>query len=556
MRNDGTRQPFGVRSSPFLIATPRRVRASRSIGGGSDSHSCLAQYPLPAYSNSVNMPSAVLLLVCALASSVLPYASGHCVATKATCFRDDPEARLLPYPSRRPAPHGDLTRQTCMQLCADAGYVLAGAEDGGQCFCGNATATGAEPASSAACNMPCRGNASETCGGNDRIVVLEFQCAGPPDPSPRPAPAPSPPPSPPLPPPTPPPSGALNVLSIMVDDLRPQLGCFNISVCGGKKMVTPHIDALAERGLTFRHAYTQYAVCSPSRNSFMSGRRPDTTLTYNFKDSFRTVPARGGAPPGNAWVSYPEYFKLHGYNTTGCGKTYHSGHPKNFDQPTSWTTGVEYVGYNQGLGFCGSHAACELGENDTQHFTDDGLAARAIELMSSHKTHGISPWFVAVGFIRPHVDWSSPSRFWENYPEEECSHDVAKHRSAPSTSPRIAWVDGGYVDKKSADVGPGYHFNATTSVNDTVAALWRRGYYSAVSYVDWNIGKVLTELRSLEFEENTVVVLNADHGYVSIRDEPSPACGSVCIFPTLNALVPLMLSAIGRALHVGKVHGI
>jgi hypothetical protein len=95
----------------------------------------------------------------------------------------------------------------------------------------------------------------------------------------------------------------------------------------------------------------RYAVCSPSRNSFMSGRRPDTTLTYNFKDDFRHVPAgrTAGAPPGTAWLTYPEYFKVHGYNTTGCGKTFHSGHPKNFDQPYSWTEGVSYMGYNQGL---------------------------------------------------------------------------------------------------------------------------------------------------------------------------------------------------------------
>ena len=204
----------------------------------------------------------------------------------------------------------------------------------------------------------------------------------------------------------------MNVLSIMVDDLRPQLGCYNITVCG-KKMHTPHIDSLAARGLTFRFAYTQYAVCSPSRNSFMSGRRPDTTLTYNFKDSFRAAPAeRNGGHAGNTWLSYPEYFKQHSYNTTGCGKTYHSGHPKNFDQPYSWTPGVEYVGYNQGLGFCGQHAACALAANDTRHFTDDGLAARAIELLQSHRANEITPWFVAVGFIRPHVDWSAPQRFW------------------------------------------------------------------------------------------------------------------------------------------------
>jgi hypothetical protein len=113
-----------------------------------------------------------------------------------------------------------------------------------------------------------------------------------------------------------------------------------------------------------------------------------------------------------------------------------------------------YKGYNQGLGFCGKHCACALAANDTDHFTDDGLAARAIELLSSHKANNISPWFVAVGFIRPHVDWSAPQQFWDLYPEDECKNDLPKHKTAPPTAPKIAWVDGGYVDKKSADVGP------------------------------------------------------------------------------------------------------
>lgn len=140
------------------------------------------------------------------------------------------------------------------------------------------------------------------------------------------------------PPTMPAPPGSKNVLMIIIDDLRPQLGCYNITVGGGQKMHTPNIDGLAARGLLFRNAYNQYAVCSPSRNSFMSGRRPDSTLTFNFKDSFR------GAPNGTSWIAFPQYFKDHGYNTTGCGKTYHSGHPPNFDEPYSWTQGVDYVG--------------------------------------------------------------------------------------------------------------------------------------------------------------------------------------------------------------------
>lgn len=294
---------------------------------------------------------------------------------------------------------------------------------------------------------------------------------------------------------------------IVVDDLRPQLGCYNVSVCGGMKMHTPNLDGLAARGLLFRNNYNQYSVCSPSRNSFMSGRRPDSTLTYNFKDDFRH------APGGEKMIALPEYFKTHGYNTTGCGKTYHSGKPKNFDQPRSWTPGVLYKGYNQGLGFCGEHAACALAANDTAHFTDDGLAERAIELMTSHKANGISPWFVAVGFIRPHVDWSAPQRFWDLYPEEKCKDDQAKHQTAPPTAPKIAWVDGMYVDKKSADVGPNYHFSPTVPVPAAVSNFWRRGYYAAVSYMDWNVGKVLQAVADLGYSNDTIISFHADHGY-------------------------------------------
>jgi arylsulfatase A-like enzyme len=134
-------------------------------------------------------------------------------------------------------------------------------------------------------------------------------------------------------------------------------------------------------------------------------------------------------------------------------------------------------------------------------------------MLKSHKTNNIGPWFVAVGFIRPHVDWSSPPEFWEYYSQDECRNDVATHKSAPPTSPKIAWVDGGYVDKKSGDLGENYHFNATLPVNDSIASIWRRGYYSAVAYTDYNIGKVLKAIDDLGFTNDTVVALMADHGY-------------------------------------------
>jgi len=175
------------------------------------------------------------------------------------------------------------------------------------------------------------------------------------------------------------PTDAKNVLLIVVDDLRPQLNCYNVSVCNGGSMYTPNIDSLAARSLVFRNAYNQYSVCSPSRNSFLSGRRPDSTLTWNFKDSFRS------APGGEDWIALPEYFKDHGYNTSGAGKTYHMGHPPNFDEPRSWS--MPYAPYNQGLGFCGDHCACNI--TDPQYFSDDGYANRTIEVLQSHKDNNI-----------------------------------------------------------------------------------------------------------------------------------------------------------------------
>ena len=163
-----------------------------------------------------------------------------------------------------------------------------------------------------------------------------------------------------------------NVLFIIVDDLRPQLGCYNVSV-GGLKMHTPNIDRLAARGLTFRHAYNQFSVCSPSRNSFMSGRRPDSTLTYNFQDDFRH------APGGKDWVTLPGIFKINGYNATGAGKTYHPGHPKDWDLPNSWTNPKmnPAFGFDQGLGFCGKHATCVLTSDPIEGADSDGCKGSA-----------------------------------------------------------------------------------------------------------------------------------------------------------------------------------
>ena len=117
-----------------------------------------------------------------------------------------------------------------------------------------------------------------------------------------------------------------NVLMITIDDLRPQLNAYGVS-----ETRTPNIDELAKGATVFQHAYCQMAVCSPSRNSFMSGRRPDTTKVWNFINHFREPEV------GANWTSLPQYFKQHGYYSYGAGKLYHPNHPPRNDYPTSWT---------------------------------------------------------------------------------------------------------------------------------------------------------------------------------------------------------------------------
>jgi arylsulfatase A-like enzyme len=130
----------------------------------------------------------------------------------------------------------------------------------------------------------------------------------------------------------------LNVLYLVSDDLRPELGAY------GSQVKTPNMDRLAADGLVFARAYCQQAVCGPSRNSFMTGRRPHRTnvLGGSTGDDFRRVGIDSAGVPGANWTTLPGHFKRHGYTTLGGGKTFHPNTPKNFDYPESWSTDMAH----------------------------------------------------------------------------------------------------------------------------------------------------------------------------------------------------------------------
>ena len=298
-----------------------------------------------------------------------------------------------------------------------------------------------------------------------------------------------------------------NVLMIVVDDLRPQLGCY-----GATQMKTPHIDALAERGLRFTHAYCQQAVCSPSRISLLTGRRPDTTKIYDLVTHNRkTMP--------NV-VTLPQHFKDNGYHSQGFGKVYHGG----LDDEQSWSvphtpnramqyhdgkiiadikaTGAQ--GWEQGGKTKGP--AWEIAECADNELPDGWVTDRAIEAMRGlAKEQKDKPFFLAVGLEKPHLPFVAPKKYFDLYPPE--SIELPRDMKAPENCPPIALTN--YEELRAYPGVP----KKTEPFSEEFAKNLIRGYYAATSYADAQVGRLLAELDRLKLRKNTVVVLWSDHGY-------------------------------------------
>ena len=336
------------------------------------------------------------------------------------------------------------------------------------------------------------------------------------------------PPPPPFVPPYPTPALAKNVLFLAVDDMRPNLGAYNFSAYGrvgdpGVKSHSPHLDKLAGEGMLFSRAYVQYSFCSPSRNSFMSGRRPDTTKVWEFLDHFRE-PAVGG----DAWVTLPQFFKEHGYATYGAGKLYHPNMPPNNDVPLSWSPETLYVTPHDDNFTCAFQGPQLIGKQDlppAKHYVwcEINTAANSSTLygqkvrdaciahlrLAKNASASARPFFVGCGFHKPHAPYHAPREFFDALPPPS-TMGLPLDPYAPVGMPDVAW-------HPYADTGMGKLIGMTPAFNGTVnltkLQVWRRAYYAAISYTDHNIGMVLNELDALGMAENTIVVVFGDHGY-------------------------------------------
>ncbi|HYH56587.1 MAG TPA: sulfatase [Anseongella sp.] len=316
-----------------------------------------------------------------------------------------------------------------------------------------------------------------------------------------------------------------NVLFIAVDDLRTQLGCY-----GDPLAKTPNIDRLADMGLVFDRAYCQQAVCNPSRASVMTGRRPNTTRVWDLSTHFRE-----NLPDV---VTLPQYFRQQGYHTQALGKIYHD--PAWAQDSLSWSapeilaiTGArgKYV-LNSNLHRKGSRkaAAAESAAVEDDAYIDGKVADAAVKLLSEVKG---KPFFLAVGFRRPHLPFSAPGSYWDLYNRD--SLPLPRFAQAPEGAPELALHDSeelrGYTDIPDAG-----------ALREEKIRELIHGYYASTSYVDAQIGKLLRELERLGLRENTIIVLWSDHGY----HLGEHGLWTKTTNFELDARVPLIISAPGR----------
>lgn len=284
-------------------------------------------------------------------------------------------------------------------------------------------------------------------------------------------------------------SARWNVLLITADDLNCDLGCY-----GDPLASTPHLDRLAARGLRFEHAYCQYPVCNPSRSSFLSGRLPETTGVL---DNETTPRIRLG--PSALFL--PQCFRAQGYLAVKLGKIYHTG--PHGEDPASWDVSEDETSdakdpppeqiLRSERHVSAKCSSIVLGVPDEEAY-EGRLATRAIARLEE-LSGGERPFFLAVGFRRPHQPYLAPRAYFERFPQEKFFR--------PAEPEHLAGIP-----RWALTYAPGQ-----PSTGAAEAARIRAAYYASVSFLDAQVGRLLAAVDRLGLWERTVVVFQSDHGY-------------------------------------------
>ena len=321
-----------------------------------------------------------------------------------------------------------------------------------------------------------------------------------------------------------------NVLFIMSDDFRTELGSY------GSKAKTPNLDRLASRSVQFERMYAQQAVCNPSRSSLLTGRRPDTLKVWSNSLHFRE------ANPDV--TTLPLWFKEHGYASRCVGKIFHNWHTAEKGDPRSWSA-PEFLHYAnhgddapqvegevpEGAPMCtklryGAGPICEALVVPDEAYYDGRVAAEAVRVLEEVKG---SPFFLAVGFWKPHAPFRAPKKYWDMYERGDFENF---NGSRPENAPEIAFHKSTEILGKSV---------SAEELPLEQAAEMRHGYFANVSYLDAQIGRVLEALDASGLAQRTTVVFLSDHGY---HLGEHSLWGKTSNFE-LDARVPCMISAAG-----------
>lgn len=292
-----------------------------------------------------------------------------------------------------------------------------------------------------------------------------------------------------------------NVLLIMADDLRAELGCL-----GTQGLQTPVLDALARRGTLFERAYCQQAVCNPSRASMLTGRRPDSLRIWDLRRHHReTLPEA---------VTLPEWFRKHGYASVGIGKIFHNGHPQRHGDPESWSeppldhSGAHWEdwvteGQSYGEPPQKKQGAWQKVDAPDEAYLDGRIAEKAVQRLKALAGQE-KPFFLAVGFWKPHLPFNAPERYWNDVGEVRNWHPIPA--TAPEGIPEIALHDGRELRNYLGMPKDG-------PITQKDADELRQGYLAAIQFLDAQVGKVLAALQEGGLEKDTLVCFVSDHGF-------------------------------------------
>jgi iduronate 2-sulfatase len=301
-----------------------------------------------------------------------------------------------------------------------------------------------------------------------------------------------------------------NVLFIIADDLRPELGAYGVT---GIK--TPNIDKLAARSTRFDRAYAQYPVCNPSRSSFLNGRYPTETKVLNNNDYFRRIDPTS--------VTLPQFFKNNGYATLRSGKIFHGG----IDDQVSWTEGGEPTDPNitergnpnfkptrpansdpaqaqaqtAGVNIADNNSdRIVVLDGDGESHGDYRAATRAVNFIEKYKDQ---PFFLAVGFVKPHSPPTAPRKFFDMYDVNKIPLPV-DFGTTPKALPGAPPIS---ISPRNADLFIGRESPPELSRE------MKRAYWASTSFMDAQVGRVMDALEKNGLKDNTIVVFFGDHGY-------------------------------------------